>query len=81
MECKVRLKYPQRLLDQPLIYGLSQNFQLLTNILEAKVDAEEGELVLLIRGEDQQVRQGLTWMAEQGVGVEVLLENGEEPCA
>jgi len=80
VERKVRLTYPKHLLGQPLIYGLIREFNLLTNILEAHVTAEEGWLVLAIRGERKQVQQGLTWMVEQGVQVEVLLEIEEEPC-
>jgi len=77
IERKVRLRYPQRLLDRPLIYGLIDNFQLLTNILEAKVDAEQGVLLLAVRGEAHKLQEGLAWMAEQGVEVEVLSESGE----
>ena len=77
IERKVRLRYPQRLLDRPLIYGLIDNFQLLTNILEAKVDAEQGVLLLAVRGEAHKLQEGLAWMAEQGVEVEVLSESEE----
>ena len=77
IERKVRLRYPQRLLDRPLIYGLIDNFQLLTNILEAKVDAEQGVLLLAVRGEAHKLQEGLAWMAEQGVEGEVISESGE----
>ncbi len=77
IERKVRLRYPQRLLDRPLIYGLIADFQLLTNILEAHVDAEQGVLLLAVRGEAHQLQEGLAWMAEQGVEVEVVSESGE----
>jgi len=72
VERKVRLTYPQRLLGQPLIYGLIRQFDLFTNILEARVSAEEGWLVLVVRGERERVEQGLSWMIEQGVQVEIL---------
>lgn len=77
-EQKVKFTYPKNLLDQPLIYLLSQRFGLLTNILEARVTAEEGWLILFVRGDRERVRQGLDWMAEQGVQVEVLAEVEEE---
>jgi ABC-type methionine transport system ATPase subunit len=72
IERKVRLTYPERLLDQPLIYGLSHNFQLSTNILEAEVDAQQGVLVVIVRGKADEVERGLAWMSDQGVEVEVL---------
>jgi len=77
VERKVRLKYPQHLLDRPLIYGLISDFHLLTNILEAKVDAEQGVLVLAVRGEAHELQEGLAWMIKQGVQVEVLTESRE----
>lgn len=77
VERKVRLTYPQRLLDRPLIYGLISDFRLLTNIVEAQVDAKQGVLLLIVRGQAQDVENGLTWLEEEGVQVEVLSE-GEE---
>jgi len=74
VEQKVRLIYPKRLLDQPLIYQLIRQFDLLTNIIEARVSAEEGCLVLAVRGDRKRVEQGLSWMADQCVQVETLAE-------
>jgi ABC-type methionine transport system ATPase subunit len=79
VEQRVDLTYPKRLLDQPLLYQLARQFDLLTNILEARVTAEEGWLALAVRGQREQVLQGLAWMAEQGVEVQVLSEIEEEP--
>ncbi|MCJ7668762.1 MAG: NIL domain-containing protein [Anaerolineae bacterium] len=80
VEQRVRLTYPKHLLDQPLIYRLIQQFDLLTNILEARVTPEEGWLILVVRGECERVQQGLAWIAEQGVQVELLAETEEEAC-
>ncbi|MDH7486790.1 MAG: NIL domain-containing protein [Anaerolineae bacterium] len=79
VEHKVQLSYPQHLLDKPLIYELIRQFDLLVNILEARVSAEAGWLVVGIRGEQERVQQGLAWIAGQGVQVEVLSEHKEEP--
>lgn len=80
VERKVRLTYPEHLLDQPFIYRLIRQFDLLTNILEAQVSGEKGWLVVVVRGECEQVQQGLSWIAEQGVEVETLSEAEGEPC-
>ena len=77
-EQKVRLTFPQRLLNQPLIYGLIRQFDLQTNILKAQVGSDEGWLVLVVRGEQVHVIQGLEWLRQQGVQVEVLNELEEE---
>jgi len=79
VEQRVELTYPKHLLDQPLLHQLARQFELLTNILEAQVTAEEGWLVLAVRGQREQVQQGLAWMTGQGVEVQVLSEIKEEP--
>ncbi len=79
IEKTVRFTYPKHLLNQPLIYKLIREFDLLTNILDAHVTADEGRLLLLVRGEDDQVKRGLAWIVEQGVRVEVVTEGAEEP--
>ena len=80
IERRVRLIYPEHLLDQPLIYELIRKFDVLTNILEASVTAESGLLIVAVRGEAEKVHQGLAWIGEQGVQVEVLSEIGEAQC-
>ena len=79
IEKTVRLTYPQHLLSQPLIYRLIRQFDLLTNILAAQVTTEAGWLILAVRGERELVEQGLAWMIEQGVQVEIISEIAEEP--
>jgi ABC-type methionine transport system ATPase subunit len=79
VEKTVRFTYPKHLLNQPLVYKLIRDFDLLTNILDAHVTADEGQLLLLVRGEDEQVKRGLAWIAEQGVQVEFEAQGAEEP--
>jgi ABC-type methionine transport system ATPase subunit len=78
IEQRVRLTYPENLLNQPLIHGLIRQYDLLTNILEAQVGAQQGYLIVTVRGEDEKVQQGLAWIAEQGVQVQILAEIKEE---
>jgi ABC-type methionine transport system ATPase subunit len=78
VERQVRLSYPQRLLRQPLLYGLIHQFDVQTNILEARVEATEGWLLLSVRGEQLRVDQGLEWLRQQGVQVDVLSETKED---
>ncbi len=78
IEKKIRLTFPKEQLNQPLIYQLIRKYDLLTNILKAHLDEESGWLVVLVRGEGNQVQQGLDWMAEQGIKIEILAERKEE---
>ncbi len=79
VEKTVRFTYPKHLLNQPLIYKLIREFDLLTNILNAHVTPDEGWLLLSVRGEDALVDRGLAWITEQGVRVDVIAESAEEP--
>jgi ABC-type methionine transport system ATPase subunit len=76
-EKRVRLVYPKSLLNQPLIFRLIKDFNLLTNIVNAQVTDENGWLELMVKGEAENVDQGLAWMAGQGVHVEILSEKKE----
>ncbi len=78
IERRVRLTYPPHLLDQPLLYRLIREFDVQTNILEARVTPQEGWLVLAVRGPQERVLQGLGWLEAQGVQVEILSEVKEE---
>ena len=77
VEWKVRLTYPPQLLERPLIYELIQQFGLLTNILEAHVNSDVGWLIVAVRGEREMVQQGVKWVSEQGVEVEIIAKSEE----
>jgi ABC-type methionine transport system ATPase subunit len=78
IEQKVRFTYPEHLRDQPLLYQLSHQFDLVTNILEARVTGDESWLILAVRGDLEQVERGLAWIAERGVQVHMLERIEEE---
>jgi hypothetical protein len=72
VEHKVQFTYPAPVRSRPLLYALSHDFDVVTNIQEARVTPEEAWLILLVSGEEAQVNQGLEWIAAQGVQVERL---------
>ena len=76
---KVRLTYPGPLRDRPLLSQLVREFELETNIVEARVADDEAWLVVLVSGEPHKLRQGLHWIAGEGVQVEVYPPVEERP--
>jgi ABC-type methionine transport system ATPase subunit len=70
----VKLTYPVILLNQPVLYQLIKQFDLITNILHAHVTPMKGWLILNIEGEQEKVEGGLAWVAAQGIHVEVIPE-------
>lgn len=71
---RVKLTYPVVQLNQPVLYQLIKQFDLITNILHAHVTPAEGWLVLDIEGEQEKVEGGLAWVTSQGIQVERIPE-------
>ncbi|MGA2193474.1 MAG: 4Fe-4S binding protein [Nitrospirota bacterium] len=71
-EQRVVLTFQRWQLDQPIVYRLVKDFDLVTNILQAKVTAEEGRMSLGLSGLEQNVEAGIKWLREQKVTVEPL---------
>ncbi|MDR1256213.1 MAG: ATP-binding cassette domain-containing protein [Spirochaetaceae bacterium] len=71
-----RFSYVGRNTIEPLISGISINFNLKINIIFADIDIVQetpiGGLVNIIEGEPERIEQAIQWMGEKGVRVEVL---------
>ena len=81
---KIVLRFPPRLVDQPIIYRLVKDYDLQFNILKASVTPnEEGILVLELSGKKKSYDEGIRFLAEAGVGVQALIKDvsrQEERC-
>ena len=70
---RVVLHFPNRLIDQPIIYRLSKEYDLTFNILLARImPSEEGLMVAELSGEDEKYNAGIEYLCEQGVDVQFL---------
>jgi ferredoxin len=69
---------------QPVIYRLAREFDLVFNILEAKIlPRREGRLILELRGSPEDVERGVDYLRNAGVEVASIAENisrSEECC-
>jgi len=75
-ESKVVLHFPPHLVDKPLIYKLSRDFNLEFNILKASVTPqEEGILVLELKGDDDNFQRAIAYLKENGVDVQALTQD------
>ncbi len=69
----VLLIFKANVMYKPVIYRLAKDFDLVFNILEAKIlPRKEGRLLLELRGEEELVEQGIRFLQEHQVGVEFL---------
>lgn len=65
---KIVLTFPKRQIDQPIVYKLIKEFNLVFNILKASITPDqEGHMVLEISGEKEEIEKGIKYL--QGVGV------------
>jgi len=78
------LNFPPHLLDQPVTYQLIKKFDLMVNILRARVTPkEQGRLVVEITGRKKDLEAGLHFVAEVGVSIQPLAQDvlwHEERC-
>jgi heterodisulfide reductase subunit A-like polyferredoxin len=78
------LQFPQKVVDQPIIYRLVKDFDLEFNLLKAAINPrQEGLIVMELRGHPKDFRQGLKYLRGAGVKVRRVareVRRNEERC-
>jgi len=70
---RVVLHFPPRLVEQPIIYKLVKDYNLVLNILKASVTPkEEGLMVLDLSGAREDYDRGIQYLQETGVKIQSL---------
>jgi len=81
---KVVLHFPKDLIDQPIIYRLAREYDLMFNILQARITPrEEGVLVIELGGTRENYESGIEYLKRHGVQVQPLSADvswNEERC-
>ncbi len=73
---RIVLKFPPKLVEQPIVYKLVKEYDLLFNILRARVTPkEEGELVIELQGKKQNYADGLKYLNSIGVTIQPLSQD------
>ena len=69
---RITITFPKELLSEPIIYTMSQQFNLITNIYQADIDImqEKGLITLEVEGRSEDIEAGTTWMISRGIRVE-----------
>jgi len=80
----VLLIFKSDIMYRPVIYRLARDFDLIFNILEAKIlPRKEGRILLELRGEEDLIDRGIRFLEEHKVVVELLSDKvwkEEELC-
>ena len=67
---QVMFTFPQDLIRESVIYTLSHQFRIVTNIRRADISEEKGWVVLELDGEEKEINEGLAWVTSKGVRVD-----------
>ncbi len=66
----VTFTFTPEITTEPIIYTISQQFSLMTNIRQANLTEHGGYIVLEFTGKDEDIEAGITWAISKGVRVD-----------
>ncbi|MDO8282817.1 MAG: NIL domain-containing protein [Thermodesulfovibrionia bacterium] len=72
MKRRVRLTFPQHLIQEPVIFMMAKDFNIMPSIRRARVTDTVGEMVLELNGEENDLSNGIAYLREQGIDVELV---------
>jgi hypothetical protein len=75
---RVKFTFPTNLVTEPIIYTISKNFEIITNIRRADVRPEMGWVILDIIGAEPEISKCLNWAKTSGVTVDDINNNTSE---
>ena len=78
------LRFPPEIVDQPIVYRLVKDFNLVFNILKAVITpGKEGIMILELSGDRENLEKGLKFLTDVGVDVKTIalqVAKNEEVC-
>jgi len=78
------LRFPPEIVDQPIVYRLVKDFNLVFNILKAMITpGKEGIMILELSGDKENLEKGLNYLKDVGVDVKTIAQQmakNEEVC-
>ena len=69
---RVRLTFPPSLIQQPIVYRLVKDFDIVINIRRADVKADLGWVILEMEASEETLARGVTWLKARGVQVDPI---------
>jgi L-aspartate semialdehyde sulfurtransferase ferredoxin len=70
---RVRLTFPSSLIQQPIIYRLVKDFDIVINIRRAEVKEDYGWVTLELEAKDETtLEKGVAWLKATGVQVDPI---------
>jgi ABC-type methionine transport system ATPase subunit len=69
---RVHLTFPEKLVQEPIIYNLGKQYNIVTNIRRANVEDTFGWVILELEGDERALAEGLRYMEQLGVQVNTI---------
>ena len=69
---RVHLTFPETLVQEPIIFNLGKQFDIVTNIRRANVEDNFGWVILELDGDEGALDRGLKYLEDQGVQINTI---------
>lgn len=73
MSRRVKLTFPQDLIQEPVIFTMAREFNVIPNIRRARITESIGEMILEIEGDDDNIEAGIKYLIDHRVDVEPVV--------
>ena len=70
---QVMFTFPEILIQEPIIYNLSHQFVIVTNIRRADISESKGWVILEMEGDEKEIEEAITWVTAKGVRVDPIV--------
>jgi hypothetical protein len=69
---RLRLTFPADLIQEPILYRLVKDFDIVINIRRADVKADYGWVALEMEASEDTLDRGVAWLKQRGVQVDPI---------
>ncbi len=69
---RLHLTFPENLIQEPIMWRLGRQYDIITNVRRANVEEKVGWVILEVDGTEEALEEGIAWMREVGVQVDRL---------
>ena len=67
---RLRLSFTPETIAEPVIYTISQQFNLITNIRQADLAEDQGWITVDFEGNEEDIEAGITWAISRGIRID-----------
>ncbi len=75
---KIFLTIPAQVTNEPIVYNIGQQFDIVTNIRGASVSDQVAIIALQLNGESDEIDRAIEYILSRGVKVEQVAADDEE---